>query len=419
MSPSTVAGDAASGSGGPSPVNAGIRAGAVAGAAYAVFALVVLLVRRDAVVESLEAALAGTDAGVGLDPQLLYWLTVATGPWPLLLYFLVGGAVVGLAARRVRPTPVRVGAASIAFAVLTALGTSLPLDFRLLVGVAALCWLGFAALFVRSDAGTRSAGGTRPATTGAATRRVYPRLAAVLVAGGTAGVAALLGVQLAVGADLAAVQLAVGLLANAALVAGAVVAGLYLRRPLPLAAPYLDAWLAGDRLLPLAPLWRLALPLGAAAGGAVVALDAAVFAPFVEAAVRDTAATPVAGGSPLANAPLVLYGGVTEELLLRLGLMTALAWVAWRLAGREVTAAGMWTAVVVAAVAFGLAHLPATAAVLELTPVVVARALVLNGLGGVAFGWLYWRRGLEAAMVAHAAADVALVVVLPAVAGLV
>jgi hypothetical protein len=29
------------------------------------------------------------------------------------------------------------------------------------------------------------------------------------------------------------------------------------------------------------------------------------------------------------------------------------------------------------------------------------RALVLNGIAGIAYGYLYWKRGLEAAMLAH------------------
>ncbi len=49
----------------------------------------------------------------------------------------------------------------------------------------------------------------------------------------------------------------------------------------------------------------------------------------------------------------------------------------------------------------------------RLSPAVVARALVLNGVGGVVFGWLYWRRGLLAAMVAHFSADVVLHVLAP------
>jgi uncharacterized membrane protein YjjP (DUF1212 family) len=36
----------------------------------------------------------------------------------------------------------------------------------------------------------------------------------------------------------------------------------------------------------------------------------------------------------------------------------------------------------------------------------VARALALNGLAGVAFGYLYWKHGLEAAIAGHMSAHV-------------
>jgi membrane protease YdiL (CAAX protease family) len=77
----------------------------------------------------------------------------------------------------------------------------------------------------------------------------------------------------------------------------------------------------------------------------------------------------------------------------------------------------MWTANVLAAAIFGVGHLPATAALMALTPLVVTRALVLNGLAGVVFGWLYWRRGLLAAMVAHFCGDLVLHVATPALLG--
>jgi membrane protease YdiL (CAAX protease family) len=73
----------------------------------------------------------------------------------------------------------------------------------------------------------------------------------------------------------------------------------------------------------------------------------------------------------------------------------------------------LWIAIVVVAVAFGLAHLPATAAIgLPIDTLVASRAIVLNGIGGVAFGWLYWRYGLESAMVGHFSADIVLHVLL-------
>lgn len=74
----------------------------------------------------------------------------------------------------------------------------------------------------------------------------------------------------------------------------------------------------------------------------------------------------------------------------------------------------MWTAIVISTVLFGLGHLPVTAALTVITPLVVARAIVLNGIGGLVFGWLYWKKGLEYSIVAHFAADIVLLAVLPA-----
>jgi membrane protease YdiL (CAAX protease family) len=91
--------------------------------------------------------------------------------------------------------------------------------------------------------------------------------------------------------------------------------------------------------------------------------------------------------------------------------MSFLVWVGRavsKTADGKPTSAVFWVANVLAAVLFGLGHLPVTSTIVPLTPIVVARAIVLNGLAGVGFGWLYWRRGLESAMVAHFSADIVL-----------
>ncbi len=76
-----------------------------------------------------------------------------------------------------------------------------------------------------------------------------------------------------------------------------------------------------------------------------------------------------------------------------------------------------WIANLLAAVLFGLGHLPTTAALVVLTPMVVARAIVLNGLVGVVCGWLYWRESILAAMVAHFFGDIVLHVLSPILLG--
>lgn len=102
----------------------------------------------------------------------------------------------------------------------------------------------------------------------------------------------------------------------------------------------------------------------------------------------------------------VLYGGVTEELLVRWGLMTVLVWLAWRfLQHRNGTPRPLyvWLAIVVSALLFGAGHLPAAAMQAgELTLYVVLFIVGANAAFGMLFGYLYWRYGLEAAIIAHA-----------------
>jgi membrane protease YdiL (CAAX protease family) len=164
----------------------------------------------------------------------------------------------------------------------------------------------------------------------------------------------------------------------------------------------------------LRPEVGLAVGVGALGGLVILVLDAAMM-PFV---AQDLPQSVIGAPRPtvstvLAYAPVrFLYGGVTEELMLRFGLMSALAFVGWRVTGRPADGPGpavAWVAIAVSAVLFGLGHLPALAQSVALTPALVARTVLLNGVAGVVFGWLYWRRSLEAAMVAHASFHVPLV----------
>jgi membrane protease YdiL (CAAX protease family) len=164
----------------------------------------------------------------------------------------------------------------------------------------------------------------------------------------------------------------------------------------------------------LRPQVRLSVALGVGGGILIVLLDVAL-APFVAQDLPQSAVgtTDSALLDVVAYAPVrFLYGGVTEELLLRYGLMSVLAFGGWVLTGRRSSGPGpgaMWVAIAASAVLFGVGHLPALAQSVELTPALVARTVLLNAIAGVLFGWLYWRRSLEAAMVSHAAFHLPLV----------
>ena len=60
-----------------------------------------------------------------------------------------------------------------------------------------------------------------------------------------------------------------------------------------------------------------------------------------------------------------------------------------------------------AAILFAAGHLPVFALFgARLTPWAVIFVLAGNSFAGMIFGWLFRKRGLESAMVAHAAADI-------------
>jgi membrane protease YdiL (CAAX protease family) len=112
------------------------------------------------------------------------------------------------------------------------------------------------------------------------------------------------------------------------------------------------------------------------------------------------------------------YGGIAEEILLRLFLVSMLVWVFGKITRSEapLSRSGLaWSAITIASILFGIGHLPATSVITELTPLVIARAIVLNGIAGLVLGWLYWKRGLESAMIAHFTADIMILIILPAI----
>jgi hypothetical protein len=189
------------------------------------------------------------------------------------------------------------------------------------------------------------------------------------------------------------------LLESAVLLAGAAFVGLRAADAVGLRTPLTDAIAARARVREtfgaLGP--ASAAAVGVAVAAIILGLEAVVFRPFLEdfqAAVATVSPSRVEG--LLAS----VYGGIGEEVLTRLFLVSVIAWV---LRGRAT-----WLAIVIAAVLFAAGHLPAVAAVSPLTAVLVTRTIVLNSVAGIAFGWLYWRRGLEAGMIAHLSADLVL-----------
>ena len=140
-------------------------------------------------------------------------------------------------------------------------------------------------------------------------------------------------------------------------------------------------------------------------GVAMIVLDILFFGRFSDAIMESYATKPNAFyiiGS-------VIYGGVIEEVMLRLFLMSLIAFILHKLFGKGADAptGGMLAvANIITALLFAAGHIPATQLLLGITPMILLRCFLLNGGIGLMFGWLYRKFGLKYSMLAHAGCHV-------------
>ncbi len=187
-------------------------------------------------------------------------------------------------------------------------------------------------------------------------------------------------------------------------------------------APLIAAKIAGEKLH-----FSIRSMIKIAAGYAFLAalVGAAV---LITVIVPLMIAHPIAGGSKLPVPPVMklapgriaivgalvaIAAAVSEEIQFRLVLFAFFAWIVRMItrdsSGRSSRGA-LWVATILQAYAFGLVHLlPLAASMFRSAPRLLLGALLMpQTWEGIVFGRLYLKRGLEAAMLAHAIMDVAL-----------
>jgi len=109
--------------------------------------------------------------------------------------------------------------------------------------------------------------------------------------------------------------------------------------------------------------------------------------------------------------------GVQEEIFNRFFLMTILAWLGsliWREANGRPTNTVLWIAILVTGFIFGWAHVEDKLVIPDVPFIDYLILMVVGTVYGVVFGWLYWKLGIEGAILAHFAIDVmASVIIVP------
>lgn len=206
---------------------------------------------------------------------------------------------------------------------------------------------------------------------------------------------------------------------NGLLAAVVIYLGLRLGKKLDLDVPLLRAYVEGKEIPQdkLKYLYKYAPILGLIFGALVYGADL-LFAPYITELGQSAAESGyqfIWWKSILA----AFYGGIFEEILMRLFALSLYAWlITWvltRFKDKEFKGYKgiIWFAIIFSAVSFGIAHLPTLMAITDLTFILVFRTILLNALPGIFFGWLFYKKGLENAMSAHFFADISLHLIMP------
>lgn len=249
--------------------------------------------------------------------------------------------------------------------------------------------------------------------------RYKTRLFLILFSAGMAGVFSILLVDLAAlvaslpipaRTEIPPITPAIKLLSliqPAVLVAVAVLVGVALAHKVGLSSPAAEAAASGRRVAPALKPQIVPGLVGGLAGGVAVVVAALLVKPFLS---PETVTRISAFGKLVPLPTRLLYGGITEELLLRWGLMTLLVWASWRLLQRREGGpkpAYFVGAILVSSLVFGVGHLPVAFMILpEVTAALTLYVIVANSVFGLIAGYLYWKKGLESAMLAHMLAHV-------------
>jgi len=246
------------------------------------------------------------------------------------------------------------------------------------------------------------------------TEGTKPRLFLILFVAGMIGVLSFLLVDLAAlislvpvrpGTELPTVTplLKFGsLIQPSVLLALAVLLGVVLAPKVQLAAPVAEAIVAR---LPIAPRFKPQIVpgiIGGAIGGAFIVSFSAVLRPFLASDIIERSEK-LAKLLPLATR--LLYGGITEELLLRWGFMTLVVWLGWRFLQKRngpPNRGVLVGSILVSSLVFAAGHLPLAFMVIpEAGLVIVTFVIVANSAFGLICGYLYWKKGLESAIIGH------------------
>lgn len=183
----------------------------------------------------------------------------------------------------------------------------------------------------------------------------------------------------------------------------AVIIGTVLSEKVKLTVPIITAFLKSEKSqTPFSEQLKYGVMLGLLTGILTIAIASIFNAYLPQEFIEITKKMEI---TPIAR---FAYGGLTEELMMRFGFMTFVVWIVHKIS-KELTSLTYWMGIILATILFAIGHFPvAYNAVGNPSILLLSYILIGNSTVGIFFGWLYWKKGLEAAFVGHIFAHVAM-----------
>ena len=187
------------------------------------------------------------------------------------------------------------------------------------------------------------------------------------------------------------------------LLIGAVLLGVFMHDKVSLDVPIIKGIIKNDKNYQISSILKYGI-IGGVISGIILTLISVVFYPILPLEFIELGDTL----KPTLIARF-LYGGLTEEILMRFGLMSFVIWLLSKIF-KTINSKIYWIGILIAAVLFALGHFPiAFQAVSNPSGLLLSYILIGNSIGGVIFGWLYWKKGLETAFIAHICTHIILI----------
>jgi hypothetical protein len=187
--------------------------------------------------------------------------------------------------------------------------------------------------------------------------------------------------------------------------------GIFLGKKVGLKATLLESLFEG-RGLPegFNSSFKLSVLLGLLVGTLIFATDRLVFSMFTEPL------TILLSSPPIEQRILYsFYAGIVEEIILRFFLVTLLVWISWKIKKTPEgfpTTTGFWLSILLVSTIYGIGYFFSLTPVTDYNAILSLATIALAIISGSVFGWLYWKKGLEAAIIANLSASLVVFVIL-------